>query len=380
MARHVSTGEKPASQRVIDRRDFIKIGTAAGAALLAEAKVLAASAPGNPQSVAQRNPATGGGGGLIDAHAHWVPESYAQALMDLGHPTTSIHSPLEVNVNLEQRVQWMDARGIQMHVLTLDGGMPWQWASSADGARLAQLVNDAAVAAHLKYPTRFMAGIEMPIREPALALRELNRMAGKPGMRAIHLPNSIANSDFVFEPAYEPLWARCEQLGYPILFHPLDGEENIYGGKERLGNPLAVSANLGNTLGFPFESATTAAKFIVTGTLDKFPRLEILLPHSGGCFPYVAGRIERGLAAKKFKLQRPFREYIRRFHYDSITYYPETLRFLIALVGSDRVVIGTDDYAPMDVEEPNTPIEQLHLPAEDRDLILHGNAKRLFRL
>ena len=34
MARHVSTGEKPASQRVIDRRDFIKIGTAAGAALL----------------------------------------------------------------------------------------------------------------------------------------------------------------------------------------------------------------------------------------------------------------------------------------------------------------------------------------------------------
>ena len=379
MARHVSTGEKPANQRVIDRRDFIKIGTA-GAALLAEAKVLAASALGNPQSVAQRNPATGGGGGLIDAHAHWVPESYAQALMELGHPTTSIHSPLEVNVNLEQRVQWMDARGIQMHVLTLDGGMPWQWASPADGARLAQLVNDAAVAAHLKYPTRFIAGIEMPIREPALALRELNRMAGKPGMRAIHLPNSIANSDFLFEPAYESLWARCEQLGYPILFHPLDGEENIYGGKERLGNPLAVSANLGNTLGFPFESATTAAKFIITGTLDKFPRLEILLPHSGGCFPYVAGRIERGLAAKKFKLQRPFREYIRRFHYDSITYYPETLRFLIALVGSDRVVIGTDDYAPMDVEEPNVLIEQLHLPAEDRDLILHGNAKRLFRL
>ena len=379
MARHVSTGEKPANQRVIDRRDFIKIGTA-GAALLAEAKVLAASALGNPQSVAQRNPATGGGGGLIDAHAHWVPESYAQALMELGHPTTSIHSPLEVNVNLEQRVQWMDARGIQMHVLTLDGGMPWQWASPADGARLAQLVNDAAVAAHLKYPTRFIAGIEMPIREPALALRELNRMAGKPGMRAIHLPNSIANSDFLFEPAYESLWARCEQLGYPILFHPLDGEENIYGGKERLGNPLAVSANLGNTLGFPFESSTTAAKFIITGTLDKFPRLEILLPHSGGCFPYVAGRIERGLAAKKFKLQRPFREYIRRFHYDSITYYPETLRFLIALVGSDRVVIGTDDYAPMDVEEPNVLIEQLHLPAEDRDLILHGNAKRLFRL
>jgi aminocarboxymuconate-semialdehyde decarboxylase len=381
MAQHLSAGERPADERVMDRRDFIKIGTGAGAALLAEATVLPASALSDPQSVAQRNRATAGaGGGSIDAHAHWVPESYAQALMELGHPTTSIHSPLEVNVNLDQRVQWMDARGIQMHVLTLDGGMPWQWASPADGAHLAQLVNDAAVEAHLKYPTRFIAGIEMPIRDPELALQELNRMAGKPGMRAIHLPNSIANSDFLFQPGYESLWARCEQLGYPVLFHPMDGEENIYGGKERLGNPLAASANLGNTLGFPFESATTAAKFIITGTLDKFPSLEILLPHSGGCFPYVAGRIERGLAAKKFKLQRPFREYIRRFHYDSITYYPETLRFLIALAGSDRVVIGSDDYAPMDVEEPTAPIEQLNLPAQDRDLILHGNAKRLFRL
>ena len=122
------------------------------------------------------------------------------------------------------------------------------------------------------------------------------------------------------------------------------------------------------------------SKFIITGTLDKFPNLDIVLPHSGGCFPYVAGRIERGLLAKKFALQRPFREYIRRFHYDSITYYPETLRFLISLVGADRVVIGSDGYAPMDVAEPNALVGQLGLPVQDRDRILRGNAVRLFRL
>jgi aminocarboxymuconate-semialdehyde decarboxylase len=354
---------------MIDRRDFIKLGAGVGATMLTDLNP--------PDALAQSKTA---GTRSIDAHAHWVPESYASALVQLGRPTTSIHTPLELDVNLGQRVKWMDERGIRMHVLTLDGGMPWQWVSPADGARLAQLVNDAAMDAHAKYPDRFIAGVEMPIRSPELALKELNRVAGKPGMRAVHLPNSMENNDFLFQPAYDPLWARCEELGYPVLFHPLDGEENIYGGKERLGNALAASANLNNTLGFPFENATTAAKFIVTGTLDKFPKLEIVLPHSGGCFPFVAGRIERGLVAKKFKLQRPFREYIRRFHYDSITYYPETLRFLIALVGSDRVVIGTDDYAPMDVEEPNALIEQLNLPAQDRDRILWGNAAKLFRL
>jgi len=267
-----------------------------------------------------------------------------------------------------------------MHVLTLDGGMPWQWASRGDAVRLSQLVNDAAVAAHTKYPQRILAGIELPIRFPDLALAELNRMAGKPGMRAVHLPNSMEGRDFFFQPGYDPIWARCEELGYPVLFHPLDGMENIYGVSLRLAGELELSANLNNTLGYPFESATTAAKLILTGTLDRFPRLEIVLPHSGGCFPYVAGRIERGLIAKKFLLKRPFREYTRRFHYDSITYYPETLRFLIDLVGSDRVVIGSDGYAPMDVATPNALVEQLKLPAEDRQRILFGNAARLFKV
>ena len=79
-------------------------------------------------------------------------------------------------------------------------------------------------------------------------------------------------------------------------------------------------------------------------------------------------------------LPERFREYIRRFHYDSLTYYPETLRFMISLVGADRVVVGTDDYAPMDVEDPNASIAQLNLPPEDRERILRGNAARLFRL
>jgi aminocarboxymuconate-semialdehyde decarboxylase len=299
-------------------------------------------------------------------------------LARLGRPTTSIHSPLEVD--LTKRLKWMDDHGIQMHTLTLDGGMPWQWVSPDEGAHLAQLVNDAAVAAHAANPDRFIAGVEVSIRDPKLALAELDRVAGKPGMRALHLANSIENNDYLFGPGYDELWARCQELGFPLLFHPLDGEANIYGGKDRLGNPLAQSANLSNTLGFPFESATTATKFIITGTLDRFPRLEIVLPHSGGCFPYIAGRVERGLAAKKFKLPRPFREYLRRFHYDTLTYYPETLQFLITLVGSDRVVIGTDGYAPMDVEEPSALVEGLNLPVEDRDRILRGNAARLFRL
>jgi aminocarboxymuconate-semialdehyde decarboxylase len=351
----------------VGRREFLKMGAGGGA--------LAMAALGAPAAFAETDASHSGS---IDIHSHWMPEIYAKALNQLRPGIAASTNPLEYD--LEKRRQWMDQHGVRMVTLTLSGGMPWQWASPADGAHLAQIINDAAVEAHAKFPDRFIAGIEIPVQDPQMCLKELNRMAGKPGMRAVHLPNSFEGRDYLFEPAYEPVLARCEELGYPLLFHPLDGDDNIYAGKDRLGNALAQSANINNTLGFTFESATTAAKFIITGTLDKFPNLDIVLPHSGGCFPYIAGRVERGLVSKKFKLPRPFREYIRRFHYDTLTFYPETMRFLISLVGADRVVIGTDNYAAMDVGEPNELVERLNLSAEDRGRIFSGNAARLFRL
>lgn len=315
--------------------------------------------------------------GSIDAHAHWTPEGYVRAAKDLGRQVSG--GPLSpLMFDLEKRVAWMDERGVQMHVLTLSGSMPWQWAAQDAANRLARIVNDAAIEAHKAFPERFIAGVAMPMRDPTAALRELDRVAGEPGMRAVHLPNSVEGHDYVFEPAYLPILARCEELGYPLLFHPLDGVENHYGGRER----LAGASFIYNTLGFPFETATLAAKFIISGLLDRFPKLDIVLPHSGGCFPYIAGRIEHsiGKGATNIELKRPFREYIRRFHYDSLAYYPETLRFMIDLVGADRVVIGTDNYAKMDVAQPNALVEQLQLPAADRERILRGNAAKLMRL
>jgi aminocarboxymuconate-semialdehyde decarboxylase len=351
----------------IGRREVLKLGAGALASVAIARNI---SAQGNT-----------GAEGSIDMHTHWAPEAYTKALSKMRHPGTEGGNPL--SFDLDKRRKWMDEHGVKMHVLTLSGGMPWQWVPPDVGAHLAQIINDANVEAHTAFPDRFVGGIEVSIRDPELALKELNRMAGKPGMRAVHLPNSIEGHDYLFEERCGPFLARCEELGYPVLFHPLDGDENIFGGwHSRLSTPVARASNLNNTLGFPFEHTTTAAKFIITGTLDKYPKLDVVLPHAGGSFPFQAGRIHRGIVNRGNykKRQYAFRDYIRRFHYDTLAYYPETLRFLINLVGSDRVVIGTDNYAIMDVEYPNALVEQLKLPEADRGKILRGNASRLLKL
>jgi aminocarboxymuconate-semialdehyde decarboxylase len=373
----------------IERREFLRVGSSTGVGVATAMSALGfdpASAQTSSQTLVQtpdqpwNTPPRGTIRPVsIDCHTHWAPEPYVKVLADLGRPNGG--DPL--NYDLDRRCKWMDAHGVQMLVLTLNGGMPWQWVSPEEGAHIAQIVNDAAIQAHTAFPDRFIAAMELSFASPELALKELNRVAGKPGMRAVHAPNSIQGRDYLFEPAYAPLLARIEELGYPLVFHPLDGEINYYGGPEtRVGDPLSVSAAMNNWVGFTCETATTAAKFIISGTLDKYPKLEIVLPHSGGSFPYLAGRLEHGLERNKFKVQHPFKDYVRRFHYDSITFYPETLGFLISLVGADRVVVGTDNAFGVNqaIEYPNSLVEQLNLPAADRELILRGNAARLFRL
>ncbi len=345
----------------MDRRHFLRWSAGAAAASLTAATAVRATAQG-----LREDPPGCTGCRAVDLHAHWEPEPYIKVMAEYGVDI----KPDPRNYDLAARVKYMDAHGVQIHVLTLNSP-PWRFLEPRTGARVAQVVNDAAIAAHKAYPDRFYGAVCMPIENPGLALKELNRVAGQPGIRAVHLITSHLGHDYLFEKDFEPIFARAAELGYPLLFHPVN--EDVIG-HERLDPVTSIS----NSIGYPMEHTTIAAKFIFYGILDRNPKLQILLSHAGGAFPYLAGRIDRGFTRAKV-LKRPFREQMRQFYFDTITFYPETLRFLIDFAGSDRVVIGTDNFQAMDVE-PTWLVHQLKLPAADLERIVRGNALRLLQL
>lgn len=361
--------------RIMPRRDFLSMGGSAAFMAAISAKAALAQA-GVDWWDARPSKASTGPPLCIDVHAHWAPEAYINAVHGFGH-NVEIHPYYS---DLNGRLKWMDEHGVHMHVLSLDGSAPWQWVTPEQGMRLAQIVNDAAVEAHMAHPDRFVAAVVAPVRDPALTLQELNRTAGKPGMKALHLPDSMEGHDYLFEPAFAPVFARCEELGYPIVFHQIGND----GGKrnERTAGPPSLVA----ALDAPYDHGVIATKFITSGTLDKFPKLDIILPHAGGDFPWLAGRVEHFLyhyyldRGPVVNLPHPFRDYLRRFHYDYLAYYPEAFRYLLDLVGPERILVGTDSFAAMDVQYPAAVIDQFHLPSADRDRILFGNARRLFHL
>ena len=80
-------------------------------------------------------------------------------------------------------------------------------------------------------------------------------------------------------------------------------------------------------------------------------------------------------------MKRPPSAYLRRFHCDTIIENVQILTALVRVMGADRVVFGTDYASANRDQRPVEFIESLtELSQRERDLILGGNAARLFKL
>lgn len=361
----------------MNRRDVLRLGSV-GASMLALLGARTASAQGKASP-----------GKAIDVHAHFYPERFLRSLAEDGVPPgvkieypepdapTLVFGarrlPLDVTYwDLDKRLKRMNAQGVTVHALSLTAPMV-HWGSPERGAQLARLVNDAMVEAHTAFPDRFVGCATLPMQEPALALKELERVAGLRGIRGIYLPTNVGGRE-LSEPAFFPIYERCQALSLPVLLHPIGVI-----GSER----LQKSYYLQNLLGNPFDTAIAAAHLVFGGVLDRYPKLDVVLPHAGGAMPYLMGRLQHGQGVRpetKNMAQKPFGDYRRRFHYDTISHSPELLRVLVGLVGADRVMLGSGYCFDMGYERPREIITKLGLKAADQEKIFGGNARRLLRV
>ena len=275
-------------------------------------------------------------------------------------------------VGLDERVQAMDEQGVTAQALSLTQPMVY-WASGDLSRRLSAAFNDALAAAHEAYPNRLFGLAILPMQEPALALSELERVTKLPGIKGVYMATRVLDRE-LSDPAFWPVYERLEALRWPIFLHPVE----VIGMTDRLKQYF-----LSNLLGNPFDTAVAASHLVLGQVLDRFPKLDVVLPHGGGALPYLIGRIEHGWRVRPEcrHLARSPREYLGRFHYDTITHSPEALTYLIDLVGPDRVLLGSDYCFDMGYDQP-VEIVSRHkdLTSQQRAGILASNAARLLRL
>jgi aminocarboxymuconate-semialdehyde decarboxylase len=324
----------------------------------------------------------------IDIHAHWYPNEWLEVFEKEGRAEGASLERLpgggyrlkakqitnafdERFVVVPQRVAEMDKRRIDVHALSLTAPMVY-WASPPLALALSQAFNDAASAAHRRFPDRLVGLAMVPMQAPGLALQELERAAKLPGIKGLYLATNV-NGEELDERRFWDVYARCEELGWTIFLHPVD----------TIGQERTKKFYLKNLCGNPYDTGIAAAHLIFGGVLDRFEKLQFNLPHAGGTFPWLIGRWDHGTKVRPelTHMKQPPSAYLRRFTYDTIGHDDRINANLVRLVGADRVTLGSDYCFDMGLDDPLATLNRIPgLSQEDRKLIAGENARKLLKL
>ena len=326
----------------------------------------------------------------IDTHAHWFPPEWvdlvareggangAEIARDEKGKITRMTAP-GINragfapqyVEIPIRLKLMDEARVDMHALSLTSPMVY-WATPEFGLKLSQVFNDACAAAHLKYPEPLRrhgdgadAGAGSGRGGSRIARRSCRASAASTWRRTSTARTSTRRSS-----------GRCTSAARR------SGCRSSCTRSPRSGASARASITSATSSAIRTETGIAAASLVFGGVMDAFPKLDVMLPHAGGMFPSLIGRMDHGTTVRKEckHMTKPPSSYLRRFHYDTITHSDSILMNLIRQVGADRVVMGSDCPADMSYTRPVDVIERLgELSAGERDSIVSGNAARLLK-
>jgi aminocarboxymuconate-semialdehyde decarboxylase len=323
----------------------------------------------------------------IDIHTHVLTEETVALLRkqapELGIGITPIDknsATLEVagtpyrpfprgGFDIEQRLRDMDAAGVDVQVLSATPQTYLYGQEAALAAATSAVQNEQIAKLVAAHPGRFMGIATLPMQAPELAAAELRRAIGKLGLRGTMLGSNVLGKN-LDDPSFEPLWATAEELGAFVFVHPVN-----VAGADRL-----KSYYLQNLIGNPLDTTIAAACLVFGGVLDRHPKLKIVLAHGGGFTPYQAARWEHGWAVRpepKKNVPVQPKNIAGRFLYDTILHSDKTLEMMIALVGADHVMLGSDYPYDMGMLDCVRHVRSLAISEADRAGILGGRAETL---
>ena len=225
------------------------------------------------------------------------------------------------------RLAWMAKRGIDRQVV---GGWP-DWFGyelpAAEGEAWCPAVQRRA-ACRRQGRAAFVPLASVPLQDGARAGAVLKAAvaAGFPGAMISTLPRGIGS--VLDAPDLDPFWAAADETGALIHIHPSydagDARVNDYG--------------LANGVGRISDAIVAVARLLCSGHVTRYRNARIFAPMGAAGLPFLIGRLQRnhkitpGIADPA--------EGLGLLYTDSILHDPRVLRFVVEMVGADRVMMG----------------------------------------
>lgn len=339
----------------------------------------------------------------IDTHAHFLPPSYRQACSEAGHgkpdgmpalPVNPDHSEILLGGMLIRRKPWtkeghlefMEKAGIAKSILSISSPGTHLIPGNNDLARrVTRECNEYGAELKRQHPEKFGFWASLPLPDVKGSLEELAYafdVLNADGITVTTNMHGVYMGDRVLDPVFEELNSRHAT----IFIHPTSpciGD----GHTAHAASPLNHYPN--PMFEFFFDTARAVINMFMTGFVDRFPNITVIICHAGGALPPLVERMTNVATAVlghpvEFNTEGVKRIFERQFYFDLAGYvFPDQIHGLLRYVNADRLLYGTDyPFTPgsgalgmsriMDIE-----ISRVFSDEDDCCAILADNARKL---
>ena len=272
---------------------------------------------------------------LIDVHAHFVTDSYLAAARRAGH-----HQPDGMpgwpSWDAASHLELMDRHRIDRSLLSISSpGV--HFGDDAAARALAREVNEFAADVVREHRGRFGFFAALPLPDVEGTLAEIKHAFDDLGADGVTMLTNVRGR-YLSDPAFEPVLSALNERAAVLLIHPTSPA----------CCPVLTCEQPPPVLEFVFDTTRTVTDLLLSGSLHRHPNLRIVVPHGGAALPLLAERVQTyrdrlptasGCAGPDV----PIQEQLRELWYDMAgTPFPLQVPTLTQLLGSDRVVYGSD--------------------------------------
>jgi 2,3-dihydroxybenzoate decarboxylase len=279
-----------------------------------------------------------------------------------------------------ERIADMDAAGIDKQIVSITAPGP-QIFDPDTGRRMAEDANDWLAEAVAKHPTRFAGLTAVAPQDPAHAAKEIERGAKKLGMKGVII-NSHTRGEYLDDPKFWPVFEAAEAMNAPIYLHPT-------GPAKGMAEPMIAAGLEGAIYGFAVDTAMHALKIMTAGVFDRFPKLKLVLGHTGEAIPFWLYRLDymhaAGVRAKRYPAMQPVKRTITEYMRENVwvtnsgVAWAPPIMFCREVLGPERVMYAMD-YPYQYVLDEVTASDELPISLEEKREYFQGIAERVFNL
>jgi predicted TIM-barrel fold metal-dependent hydrolase len=193
---------------------------------------------------------------------------------------------------------------------------------------------------------------------------EMRRAVVEKGAVSVFLPRAIPEKMW-HHPDYDPVWQTASDLDFPLSLHGMDsasGEPLLY---NRYIGVKGGAGSVGGLAVFPFENMMSLAHLMLSGIMDRFPKLRILvLESNSGWLPWFLQRLDQTMVGRDstFLEEQPLKlsamEYFKRSCAIAADSDETTIQYTVDYIGDENIVFNTD-YPHSDAPIPSVPLQAM---------------------